>query len=141
MEVKINRIFSREEQILGIMTLYDDHGFPYYEVRTLELPDKKNQKRISCIPEGEYTVIKRKSKKYGDHFMILKVTDRSYILVHAANFVRQLKGCIAVGYAHTDIDGDGLRDVTHSKKALKALNMALPKEFKLTIYSSYGQLA
>jgi len=99
------------------------------------LPWKDNQRRISCIPEGEYEVVKRWSKKYGDHFHILGVDGRDYILTHAANFVRQLLGCIAVGLSHTDIDGDGLRDVTSSKKTLKQLNKILPERFNLKITS------
>ena len=134
MHGKIQHIFSSEFQTLGIFTLYDDHGFPFYEVRTLELPWKDNQRRISCIPEGEYEVIKRFSDKYGDHFHILNVPDRDYILIHNANFVRQLKGCVAVGFSHSDIDGDGLRDVTSSKKTIRALNKMLPERFNLTIY-------
>ncbi|MGR3178859.1 MAG: DUF5675 family protein [Candidatus Anammoxibacter sp.] len=139
MNVKIIRIHKSEEQCLGIMTLYDDHNFPFYEVRTLELPDRDNKRRISCIPCGDYEVIKRYSEKYGDHFHILNVPDRDYILMHSANFVRQLLGCIAVGVAHSDIDGDGLRDVTESKNTLKDLNERLPDRFNLTIED--GQLA
>jgi len=133
MKVKIIRIHKSEEQTLGIMTLYDDHNFPFYEVRTLELPDRDNQRRISCIPTGEYEAIKRFSEKYGDHFHILDVPNRDYILIHSANFVRQLLGCCAVGFSHSDIDGDGLRDVTNSKAALKKLNEHLPDRFNLTI--------
>lgn len=141
MIANLKRIASDESQILGILTIYDDRGFPFYEVRTLELPDKDNQRRISCIPEGEYQVVKRHSDKYGDHFHILDVPNRDYILIHSANYVRQLLGCVAVGFAHTDIDGDGLRDVTSSRKALKALNNELPDEFKLKIFSDYGLVA
>jgi len=131
MYVKIKRIFHSPFQTLGIWTIFDDRDFPFWECRTLELPDKRNQKRISCIPEGIYTVVKRWSKTYGDHFHITDVEGRSYILVHNANFVRQLLGCIAVGLAHTDIDGDGLRDVTRSKSTLKDLNRILPDTFQL----------
>lgn len=138
MKGKLQRIFSSEFQTLGILTLYDDHDFPFYEVRSLELPWKNNERRISCIPEGEYEIVKRFSEKYGNHFHILDVPDRSYILIHNANFVRQLRGCIAVGFSHSDIDGDGLRDVTQSRKTILALNKMLPDRFKLTIY---GQLA
>ena len=134
MNVKINRIFSSEFQTLGILTIYDDHNFPFWECRTLELPDLGNKNRISCIPEGEYEIVKRNSAKYGDHFHILDVPNRSYILIHSANYVRQLLGCIAVGLSHTDIDGDGLRDVTRSKSTMKDLNRILPDKFKLEIY-------
>lgn len=131
--VRLKRIFKSDQQILGIMTLYDKHNFPFYEIRTLELPNKQNQKRISCIPCGEYEVIKRYSEKYKNHFHILNVPNRDYILIHNANFFWQLKGCIAVGLSHTDIDGDGLRDVTSSKSTLKKLNKHLPDSFKLII--------
>ena len=134
MNVKINRIFSSEFQTLGILTIYDDHNFPFWECRTLELPDLGNKSRISCIPIGEYEVIKRNSAKYGDHFHILDVPNRSYILIHNANYVRQLLGCLAVGLSHTDIDGDGLRDVTRSKSTMKDLNRILPNSFKLEIH-------
>lgn len=134
MKVKIQRILKNEHQVLGILTIFDDNDFPKWECRTLELPDKENQKRISCIPEGEYEVVKRNSAKYGDHFHIKDVIGRSYILIHNANYARQLKGCIAVGLAHTDIDGDGWRDVTRSKQTLKDLNRELPDSFELEIY-------
>ncbi len=134
MHVKIQRISKNDHQCLGIWTIYDDNDFPKWECRTLELPDRDNQNRISCIPEGKYTVVKRYSKKYGDHFHILNVPNRDYILAHNANYVRQLLGCIAVGLAHTDIDGDGWRDVTRSKKTLKDLNKELPDKFELEIY-------
>lgn len=132
---KIKRIYSGEYQTLGIWTIYDKHNFPYWECRTLELPDKGNQTLISCIPEGVYDCEKRWSKRFKDHFHIKDVTGREWILVHNANFVRELLGCVAVGLAHTDIDGDGLRDVTRSKSTLKDLNRELPDKFKLTIYS------
>ncbi len=135
MHVKIQRIEKSEYQTLGILTIFDDNNFPFWSCRTLELPDKNNQSRISCIPEAEYEVIKRYSGKYKDHFHILNVPNRSYILIHNANYVRQLLGCIAVGLHHTDIDGDGLRDVTASKQTLKDLNKILPDEFKMEIYS------
>ncbi len=132
--IKIQRINKSEFQCLGILTILDGDNFPYWECRTLELPDLGNEKRISCIPEGIYWVEKRWSKKYGNHFHIKDVDGRSYILIHNANYVRQLLGCITVGLAHTDIDGDGLRDVTRSKQTLKDLNRELPDRFKLEIY-------
>ena len=135
MKVEIQRISKSEFQTLGILTIFDKHNFPFWECRTLELPWLENKNRISCIPNGEYEVVKRNSAKYGDHFHILNVPNRSYILIHNANYVRQLQGCIAVGLSHTDIDGDGLRDVTRSKSTMKDLNRELPDRFKLKIYA------
>ena len=133
MRLGIKRIDYGEKQTLGILTVYDDLNFPLWECRTLELPWKSNQKRVSCIPDGDYTVVKRSSEKYKNHFHILDVPNRSYILIHPANYVRQLLGCIAVGLKHTDIDGDGLRDVTSSRKTLEDLLEIMPNEFELTI--------
>lgn len=136
MRIEINRISKTSHQSLGILTIFDKHNFPFWECRTLELPDKDNQNRISCIPEGEYKVIKRTSPGRGKHFHILKVPNRTYILIHSANYVEQLLGCVAVGLSHTDINGDGWRDVTHSKKTMKDLIKILPENFKLKIYAS-----
>jgi len=133
MRLGIKRIDYGEKQTLGILTVYDTLNFPLWECRTLELPWKSNQKRVSCIPDGDYTVVKRSSEKYKNHFHILDVPNRSYILIHPANYVRQLLGCIAVGLKHTDIDGDGLRDVTSSRKTLEDLLEIMPNEFELTI--------
>ena len=134
--VEIDRISKTDHQCLGIWTIFDQHGFPFFECRTVELPDRGNKRRISCIPEGEYWVVKRKSAKYGPHFHFLHVPNRSLILAHNANYVEQLLGCVAVGLAHTDINGDGYRDVTRSKQTLKDLNRELPDRFKLKIYAS-----
>lgn len=63
---------------------------------TIELPWKENQHGISCIPEGEYALAKRYSKKFGRHLLVQGVENRSLILVHPANnALKELKGCIA----------------------------------------------
>jgi hypothetical protein len=81
---------------------------------TVELPWKDNQVRISCIPAGTYKVVPRRSPKYGEHLHILDVPGRSLILIHQANYVHQLLGCIAVGQSRADLNGDGLQDITAS---------------------------
>jgi len=63
---------------------------------TIELPWKDNKLKISCIPEGEYFITKRYSKKIGWHLEIMQVSNRSLILFHPANYaLRELQGCIA----------------------------------------------
>jgi hypothetical protein len=70
--------------------------------RTIELPWKNNIQRISCIPEGRYELVERRSTKYGRHLMLKEVKGRSYILVHPANIaMKELKGCIAPVTEHT----------------------------------------
>src|SRR5258705_13635994 len=72
---------------------------------TIELPWKNNQPRISCIPEGRYELRDRYTHRFGKHFIVLNVPERSYILVHAANdALKEIKGCIA---AVTTLTGEG----------------------------------
>lgn len=63
---------------------------------TIELPWKENERRISCIPEGRYELVKRYSKKFGWHLHLVNVEGRDLILIHPANdALKELNGCIA----------------------------------------------
>ena len=62
----------------------------------IELPWKQNERRISCIPEGEYFLRKRFSRKFAWHLELVAVKNRSLILMHPANnALQELNGCIA----------------------------------------------
>tara|TARA_Y100000593_G_C4323318_1_gene345195 strand:- start:9667 stop:10098 length:432 start_codon:yes stop_codon:yes gene_type:complete len=104
-----------------------------YSCYTLELPWLGNQRRVSCIPEGEYCVIKRVSQKYGEHFHVLDVPDRDYILIHFGNYNRDTLGCILPGKRCADIDGDGMRDVTSSRATMNYLYKLMPNKWNLKI--------
>lgn len=115
-------------QTLGMLDI-DGKLFP-----TVELPWKDNQHGISCIPVGTYKIIRRYSEQIKSHFLIENVPDRDLCLIHAANFSRELKGCIAPGIGkHTDIDHDGLKDVVSSKVALMQLLQITPEVWYLQI--------
>lgn len=63
---------------------------------TIELPWRNNTRNISCIPEGQYEIVPRFSKKFKHHLLLKHVQDRSLILFHPANDAqRDLEGCIA----------------------------------------------
>lgn len=63
---------------------------------TIELPWKRNETKVSCIPEGKYFIRKRYSLKFKWHLEIYDVSNRSLILFHAANnALTELNGCIA----------------------------------------------
>lgn len=104
-----------------------------FKGKTMELEYNDNRKRISCIPPGTYIVVKRTSHKYGEHFHITNVPNRDFILIHSANYSRQLLGCIGVGASFIDLDKDGLKDITDSKNTLKKLYEIMPNEFQLII--------
>jgi hypothetical protein len=84
---------------------------------TIELPWKNNERRVSCIPEGEYFIEKRYSQKFKWHLHVLGVDNRSYILFHPANnALKELNGCIA---PVTKLSGPGLGLL--SRKAFEKL--------------------
>lgn len=63
---------------------------------TIELPWKENKPQVSCIPEGRYELRKRYTPRFGRHFILMNVPNRSYILLHAANnALKETRGCIA----------------------------------------------
>jgi hypothetical protein len=125
--LKLKRLVYESKQTLGeIDTVFG-------KIYTLELPDKNNAKRVSCIPKGVYEVKLRHSEKYGQHFHIQDVPDRDYILIHNGNFYTQIQGCILVGLGLADINNDGLKDVTSSKDAMRKLLSTYPLGFNLVI--------
>ncbi|MBD1421606.1 hypothetical protein H8B21_08515 [Sphingobacterium chuzhouense] len=84
---------------------------------TIELPDRNNIQRLSCIPEGCYKLEKRKYTKHGEQIGIPAVLGREAILIHAANnAMKQLMGCIA---PVTELTGEGTG--IESRKALDKL--------------------
>lgn len=84
---------------------------------TIELPWKENEKNISCIPEGEYFLRKRYSRKFAWHLELVAVENRSLILMHPANnALQELNGCIA---PITKLSGPGLG--LQSRKAFAKL--------------------
>ena len=84
---------------------------------TIELPWKKNEKRVSCIPKGKYFIRKRYSQKFKWHLEVVDVKNRSFILFHPANnALKELNGCIA---PVTKLSGPGLGLM--SRKAFEKL--------------------
>lgn len=85
--------------------------------RTIELPWRKNESGISCIPEDEYEVVLRYNKRFGAHLYLPEVPGRSLILIHPANnALKELRGCIAPVTTHTG-EGTG----TESRKPFERL--------------------
>lgn len=72
---------------------------------TVERPWIRNIRNVSCIPEGRYPLIKRRSMvverssggKFLDGWQIFNVPDRSQIMIHPANTMDDVQGCIGVG--------------------------------------------
>ena len=123
----LNRETQSPVQTLGKLHIINDELDVVQELHTLELPWLNNQKGISCIPKGDYILRPRYSEKYKDHYIILNNSSqdhpypRTFILIHPANYVTQLRGCIAVGMDRHDINADGTLDITSSRNAMQIL--------------------
>ena len=133
MKVCLERHNYGSKQTTGKLFIYDDEGRLRLNLYTLELPWKNNKRRVSCIPEGEYKVIKHRSPKFKNSFWIKNVKGRSEILIHAGNFYTQILGCILVGLDSRDINNDGIKDVVSSRRAIERMYVHLPNEFTLSI--------
>ncbi|MEO6901532.1 MAG: DUF5675 family protein [Bacteroidia bacterium] len=129
LSLEINRLSDDGKQTLGNLNVIGAS----FSCKTLELPYLDNKFQVSCIPCGTYIVKKRWSLKFGNHFHVTNVPNRSFVLIHFGNYYTDILGCILVGDAFKDINHDGLKDVTNSKVTLKKLYEIMPNEFKLVI--------
>ena len=64
---------------------------------TLEPPALGNASDVSSIPEGRYYCKRYSSEKFPNTFEVMNVKDRSNILFHAGNVVKDTAGCILLG--------------------------------------------
>lgn len=117
----------------GRLSILDPSGRTLFSCFTLELPWKNNKVGESCIPAGTYKLIHRTSPKYGKHLHVLDVPGRSWILIHPANFVSQLRGCIAPGMSRVHLNGDQILDVANSRVAMEQILRLVSNLNTLTI--------
>ena len=94
-----------------IETPYGAFGEVYHEHKricySLEQNYRNNQRFISSVPKGKYALEQHDSKKFGKTVALVNTEldvyhykhseGRYAILVHPANIVDQLQGCIALG--------------------------------------------
>ena len=124
---------TRNNGLSNCRVTLGDAVYGDFECKTLELPWLQNQENISCIPTGIYKCRKIVSQSLGECFEIIDVPNRTYVRGHKANYTRQIKGCVAFGMYHSDIDGDGVMDIAQSKKAFDQLMSLLPDSFFMEI--------
>lgn len=95
---------------------------------TIELPWQENKKNVSCIPEGEYALVKRRSRRLKNHLWLKEVAGRELILIHPANnALLELEGCIA---PVTKLTAPGCGDLSRPafQKLLQLVYTALDKK-------------
>lgn len=127
--LKIVRLEMSEEGTFGLL-LVNKKCF----CCTMELPWKSNQPQISCIPEGEYKCDKFFSPTFNREIILLRdVPNRSYIEIHPANVISEIKGCIGLGFSYGNLFNK--RAVLASSAAVTALMKLVgdEKEIELKI--------
>lgn len=81
---------------------------------TVERPWVNNTEKVSCIPEGEYQLIPHNSPKFGNTFALSGDTVSEYpdpnkaralVLIHPANDMNDLEGCIGLGDTLGTVNG------------------------------------
>lgn len=122
-----------QDQTRGAFTAINEDGDVIFTCVILELPWRDNARQISCIPEGCHHVKKRWTKRFKSHYKIEDVPDRSNILIHPGNFVKNTLGCQLPGESWQYIDDDPGMDVLHSRATLDKMLATLGDEFKLYI--------
>lgn len=109
MDVVLKRFCYHPEGTLGVIELAGKKLF------TIERPWLDNAQNVSCIPTGTYLTRWRESPRFGFTWELRDVPDRSYILIHAANYPSNVQGCIGLGEG---LMGDKIA-VSNSRKAVK----------------------
>jgi hypothetical protein len=126
-----------EKCTVGVFVAVGEDGNILMECSMLELPWLDNRQRESCIPEGIFKVIQRRTDKFKRHFHILDVPGRSYILQHTGNYTRQILGCQLPGDKLLHLNQDGITDIQNSRKTLDRMLALLGKEYELHV-GSFG---
>lgn len=120
MSVKLLRVCSRPDYTAGVI-LVDDKPVCV----SLERPWLENQRRVSCIPAGEYEMnLKHVSPKNGACFSIEDVPDRDHIQMHSANRIKDIIGCVAPGLQYGELMGEFA--VLRSRLAMNAIRDCFP---------------
>jgi hypothetical protein len=122
----IDRFSVDKTQAVGVATVLNAKGKPIFTCKSLERGWNNNERMISCVPKGRYTIKLEWSNRFGANLWELKnVPNRSECKLHSANYWNQLNGCIALGLSLRDINGDGEVDATSSRRAMKDFSKAM----------------
>jgi hypothetical protein len=126
-EIDLKRFAYHPKGTLGVI---DYSGERFY---TIERPWLDNTVRISCIPEGVYSMGWRESPKFGETWQVQDVQNRTYILIHTANYAKEVQGCIGLGMG---LMGDRVAVSSSRKAVAKFEEMTRDVEWRLNVLSA-----
>lgn len=128
--MRLRRIAMTHAATLGVLIAPD--GVPL--ALTIERPWRNNEHSVSCIPSGSYTCRRVISPRFGETFEVTSVPDRTHILFHKGNTIRDTQGCIIVGaeFSRTDEGDPAVLMSAQGYGALMSM-LAGKQEFQLLI--------
>lgn len=103
LHLTLNRIQDTGNETIGELRV---EGKPELLFHTIERPWLNNKARVSCIPKGTYKFVPHDGTAFKNVWRLEDVPDRSAILMHIGNTVKDVIGCIAVGLSTGKISGD-----------------------------------
>lgn len=133
MIVRIERFIQTTFATVGQLTV---DGFRCW---TLERPWRNNEPFFSCVPEGTYEVAPDEEGKYTGHPELQNVSGRTEIVIHPANEVSDLQGCIAPGLGY-EVEIPSARLTATSRNAYDQLVETVGTTFTLVITSRRSRL-
>lgn len=135
--VKMTRFAHFQDRVLGKWQFRDRIWY------SIERPWLDNMPNVSCIPTASYSMIRVDSPRFGADsayqgqlWEVAEVPGRSAILIHIANWAKDLQGCIGLGSSlMADLAGVG-----HSRTSITDF-YALTKDIQhLTLDIATGPL-
>lgn len=131
--LKLIRVSEYDGATYGVMIIGDKPEFV-----TLEESWRDNERMISCIPQGRYTIKLHRSPKFGLCYKVLNVPERDEILIHVGNTSADTTGCILLGQRYGQV-GDRY-GIMGSRLAVDRFMVLMSgiSEAELVIISAYG---
>ena len=132
-QLRLVRVTEHNGATLGVLCIDDSP-----EMVTLEDAWRNNERQVSCIPVGRYTIKLHRSPRFGMTYQVIDVPERSHILFHAGNTHKDTHGCILVGLQYGRVDKE--TSILASKAAFDRFMMIMNGELsaELIVIDAYG---
>lgn len=121
--LRLVRVSEHNDATVGVLCIDDRPMFT-----TLEDKWRNNEKMVSCIPTGTYTIERHVSPKFGECFQVTNVPNRDAILIHAGNTHKDTHGCILLGLTFGTLGTE--MAILSSKQAVESFMTAMRGEDK-----------